>query len=198
MSCQQEEAAKKNNNDVGGAHTSSGRSPDDTKIICCICLDNIQNILHFCTKYQCSHYFHDTCIRKWQIIGRNKCPYCQQVDNSLICLKIPLCLKIPRTFRDKNEYIYIDGMNNIYINQKAKLSELAKRSTLFYAIPPHRIILEYFNPIKGGKELTIGKRIHKNYMNTLSPTLINYNDLSIEQCNIKDGTFVFINSIYPG
>jgi hypothetical protein len=65
--------------------------------------------------------------------GKNKCPYCQQVDHGEAMTwsrsdhHILICLKIPMIIRDnKNEYIYINGINTIYINQKAKLLELTK------------------------------------------------------------------------
>jgi hypothetical protein len=57
-------------------------------------------------------------------------------------------------------------------------------------------MLEYFNPIKDGEELTINVRIHrKTYTPTLFPKLNNYNEKSIKECNIKDGTFVFTDFI---
>jgi hypothetical protein len=123
------------------------------------------------------------------MIGKNKCPYCQQMDYTLICLKI--------TKINWNESIHNCpcSMDSIYINKKAKLLELAKRMALFGYNPPHRIILRYFNPIEDGKELTIDQIINGNHMTVLSPKLINYNDLRVEECNIKDGTLIFAKRI---
>jgi hypothetical protein len=186
-SSQQEKEEVKNDNDPGFVRKLC-QSHDYNEIICSICLDKIQNILHFCTKYECTHYFHNHCIRKWQTIGKNKCPYCQQMDYTMICLKIT------RIYKLADGYNRVIAVDKIYINKKAKLLELASQVALFCHTPPHIFTLKYFNPVEDGKEFTKHEIIYMNGINTLFPESINYNDLCIEECGIKDGAFVFATS----
>jgi hypothetical protein len=187
MSCQQEKKEVKNDNDPGFARKSY-QSHDYDEIICSMCLDSLQNILHFCTKYQCNHYFYNHCIRKWQAMGKNKCPLCQQMDYTMICLKIT------GTYKLTDGYNRVIAVDKIYITKKAKLLELASRVALFCHTPPHIFTLKYFNPVEDGKEFTEHEIIYIDGINTLFHELINYKDLSIEECCIEDGAFVFATS----